>query len=294
LGFRKHLAWNENLVRTNGIMLWRLNEVSVWLGCKTEEDRVTLINVVTGKKFRKAILRRQKIRDDAIEESKQTAQAEWLAAGLVKLQQKAAMLKDQDTWTLQDMEGRLTLYDNTKRKVTAMKQQWQHLKAWAARAKLEFPFSRQPEGTTLGVWSAAMVTLLGHPKTLEIAAYKAGCQQHATPAELRVIEDVKAQVVDAAEANTLVGWMQEVLNSADTDVHRSRKHRRDEEAAAAERGEVRAGPAPAPQLAQVEAGNASAFIPESEDDVRTLLREEVDPEYLISWSEAASGEVLVD
>ena len=175
-----------------------------------------------------------------------------------------------------------------------MKQQWQHLKAWAGRGKLEFPFSRQPEGGTLGVWMAAMQTLLEHPKTLAIAVFKASCQEHATPAELRVIEDVKAQVVDAADANTLVGWMQDVLNSADTDVHRSSKHHRDEEAAAAERGEVRGRPARAPQLAQVEAGNASAFIPGSDDDVSILLREEVDPEHLISWSEAASGEVLVD
>ncbi len=295
LGFRKHLAWNENLVRTNGIMLWRLNEVSAWLASKTEEERVTLINVVTGKKFRQAILRRHKIREQAIEDSKQAAQAEWLAAGQLKLQQKAAMLKDQDTWTLQDLEGRLALYDNAKRKVAAMKQQWQHLKAWAGRGKLEFPFSRQPEGGTLGVWMAAMQTLLEHPKTLAIAVFKASCQEQATPAELRVIEDVKALDVGAADANTLVSWMQEVLNSADTDVHRSRKHRRDEEAAAAERGEVRAGPARAPQLALVQAGNVSAHISqESDDDVRILIRDDVNPEHLIMWSEAAAGEVLVE
>jgi len=31
LGFRKHLAWNENLCQTNGLMLWKLNDVSYWL-----------------------------------------------------------------------------------------------------------------------------------------------------------------------------------------------------------------------------------------------------------------------
>ncbi len=51
-----------------------------------------------------------------------------------------------------------------------------------------------------------MALLLHHPKTLwlKIALYKAGCQQHAMPAELRMIDDVKSQVVAAADPNTLV------------------------------------------------------------------------------------------
>ncbi len=63
-------------------MLWRLNNFSMWLARKTEEERVTLINVVTGKKFRQAILCHHKIREQAIEDSKQAAQAEWLGCGL--------------------------------------------------------------------------------------------------------------------------------------------------------------------------------------------------------------------
>ncbi len=54
-----------------------------------------------------------------------------------------------------------------------------------------------------------------------------------------------------------------MLNSADTDFCRSRKHHRDEEAAGAERGEVRA----VQQLEQITAGNTSVLIPESDEDV---------------------------
>ncbi len=81
--------------------------------------------------------------------------------------------------------------------------------------------------TTFGVWLAGMKELLQHPKTLEITVYKERCQEPVSLSELRVIEDVKEHQLDAADTGCLTVWMQDMLNSADTDVHRSSKHSRD-------------------------------------------------------------------
>mmetsp|Transcript_64100 Transcript_64100/g.133669 ORF Transcript_64100/g.133669 Transcript_64100/m.133669 type:complete len:159 (-) Transcript_64100:423-899(-) len=137
------------------------------------------------------------------------------------------------------MDGRLAMYDTVERQVEAMKQQWKHLKAWATRGKIEFPFPRQPDGKSFVAWNAGLKRLLTHEKTAPIIQYKDRCQQAGSLEDVTIVKNIKEKHVDAADPAQLQQWMKEALDAADEDVHRSRKHRRDKEAAAAERGEQR-------------------------------------------------------
>ena len=149
-GFRKQLAFNKNLVRTNGIMLWKLNDVSSWLDKKTETERVNVIQAVSRHKFRAQMLLRQKIREDTIEAFKKREQDEWMARGLEVHQEKAAKLQAMDVWEINEINEHLQLYNNAKQRLTAMRAVWQDIKTWLKKASLElpFPFPVAPTTTT--------------------------------------------------------------------------------------------------------------------------------------------------
>ena len=138
-----------------------------------------------------------------------------------------------------------------------------------------------------------MESLLRHEKTVAIVAFKNRCQQAASTEDMTIIEIVKDHDVGCADGEELKKWMQEAINSADADPQRSSKHRQDEEAAAAERGEVRQVPV-ARQQAEEE-GNAAAQPRQvSDQEEREVVREEIDPEHLFMWIAAAEGEIIGD
>mmetsp|Transcript_2386 Transcript_2386/g.4797 ORF Transcript_2386/g.4797 Transcript_2386/m.4797 type:complete len:118 (+) Transcript_2386:721-1074(+) len=114
------------------------------------------------------LLQRHKIREEAITAQQAREQEEWFEAGAINHLQKAVILKDQETWTLTDIDARLALFPCSKTKQEAMLQQWKHLKGWAEKGRLEFPFSKQQAGS-LVVWKAGMDALLKHEKTKAIA-----------------------------------------------------------------------------------------------------------------------------
>jgi hypothetical protein len=198
----------------------------------------------------------------------------------------------------------LALYENKKQRTEAMQQQWKHLKCWAQKGKLDWLFPRQPSGS-YEAWYAGLRALLNHPKTKVVMAYKEAQRERLNKPEESIIDSMKEQDIGGAATSDLKSWMQDTLNLADTNVHRSRKHRQDAEAAAIERGEQYVVPhAPLPQVqlmsdaaepgAQPEADTAQEREREQMSAELEVVREEIAPEFLIVWSEAANGEIIGD
>ena len=240
VGFRHKLAWNENAVHTNGQMMWRMNNVSDWLASKTPAMRDKLIRAVSADKTKKALLRRQKLREEAIAEYKAREQEEWIAKGTQKQQQKAAVCSSCDIWSEADMAGMLAEYPGvakSKEKVEAMKQQWRAIKGWATKGKLTFPFKKMPSKGGFDKWFESLKTLINHEDVVPILAYRDRCKQAPQQEQVQIIDKVKQVQVEQVCSDDLQKWMREAVESADAEVHRSRRHRENDRAHAIKRGE---------------------------------------------------------
>ena len=321
VGFRHKLAWNENAVRTNGQMMWRMNNVSDWLDSKTPAMRDALIRAVSADKTKQALLRRQKAREEAIAAYKAKEQEEWIAKGVVKQQQKAAVCSSCDIWTEADMTGRLAEYpgsNKSKEKLEAMKQQWRAIKGWATKGKLTFPFKSMPKKGGFDSWFEALKTLLQHEDVVPIMQYREQCKQAPQQDMVQIIERVKQVQMEQVCSNDLKKWMEEAVESADGEVHRSRRHRENDRAHAIERGEDpdavalerRAqNPAAAGEVGQrnnqeqndeepvAAANNDDDMEQEDESEeqsIKKALQNPLEPEQLFNWSAEAEDEVVGD
>ena len=317
VGFRHKLAWNENAVRTNGQMMWRMNNVSDWLDSKTPAMRDALIRAVSAEKTKQALLRRQKAREEAIAAYKAKEQEEWIAKGVEKQQQKAAVCSSCDIWTEADMTGRLAEYPGTnksKEKLEAMKQQWQAIKGWATKGKLTFPFKTMPKKGGFDKWFEALKTLVTHEDVVPIMEYRERCKQAPQQEMVQIIDRVKEVQVEQVCEDDLKKWMQEAVASADGEVHRSRRHRENERAHAIERGEdpdagALQGQAqnPAAEGAVGQPANNEEQVAAAQDDddieeedeseeqsIKKALQNPLEPEELFNWSAEAEDEVVGD
>ena len=214
--------------------------MSDWLVSKTPAMRDKLIRAVSADKTKKALLRRQKLREEAIAEYKALEQEEWIAKGTQKQQQKAAVCSSCDIWSEADMAGRLAEYPGnakSKEKVEAMKQQWRAIKGWATKGKLTFPFKKIPSKGGFDKWFESLKTLINHEDVVPILAYRDKCKQAPQQEQVQIIDKVKQVQVEQVCADDLQKWMREAVESADAEVHRSRRHRDNDRAHAINRGE---------------------------------------------------------
>ena len=279
VSFRRRLAWNENHLRTNGLIMYHMNNVSEWLREKGEEERARLITAVSETKFRRAVLRRQKIADDAVEHYKKERQAMWYEKGQQKLQEKAAVLAGQDVWGADEVEELCKdIGGKSDKQKEACRQVWQHLKAWATKAKLKFPYPKQPSGG-LVVWKAALRTLLEDEYTAKILVFKEKCRAAGPQARVNTATHIQELEVEVIEQDQVTAWCEEVIEKRkkNRSNNRSTKHRQDAEAAQAEK----------------DAAN-EPVEDDHEEEVEDDEEEEGyhDPGDLFDWSAAADGEAL--
>jgi hypothetical protein len=321
IGFRHKLAWNENVVRTNAHMMWRMNGVSEWLEAMQPAQRDKLICAVSSTKVKNALLRRQKAREEAIEDYKAQEQEEWIAKGTEKMQQRAAACNSCDIWTVSSMSGRIAEYPGgprSKEKLEALKQQWRALKTWANKGKLTFPFPNMPSKGGVIKWIESVKTLLQHPNTEEILAYREQCRQSPQQDMVQIIDKVKQVHVEQVCVNDLKQWMEAAVGSADSEVHRSRRHRDNDRAHAVARGDVPDAGAAGDQQDNAQGGAAGDqqdnvqdneqrdeaaaddMDPETtaeqdeEQSIKNALKDPIEPEQLFNWSAEAEGEMVED
>lgn len=96
--FKRRFARNENDLRTNGRVVWKLNDVAAWLRTKTPEERDRLIRLVSSVKFRAVLMQQEKDRKEAEKACRKERQDKAVAKGKAAAEKCASKLHNQDMW----------------------------------------------------------------------------------------------------------------------------------------------------------------------------------------------------
>jgi hypothetical protein len=255
--WRKKLTTQENILRTDAILCWTLNDVSSWLAKMPVAEQERLIRMVSSVEFRNKMLDKQKFRNEAAEQAAKERVERLEAKGRLKDQQAAAILSLADLWDADEASERVAGMVGAQQKRTALKDQWKCVHGWCKKLNLKFPFERQPKGSAVDTWLQSVIRLLQTDevnKIKEARSAEGHKGQELKKNAVHILEE-KSRSVHYAQCNKekLLQWCTEVIDSADKDVDRSRKHRGQRKAAAA----VQMGPASAP-VQQATAGDPGA------------------------------------
>ncbi len=148
----------------------------------------------------------------------------------MKEQQKKAILNLSDLWEPDEVEEPVAgIAGAAKQKQTALKEQWKCVEAWCKKTKVKFPFERQPKGSALATWKQAVQQLLNTEEAKQVQRLRlTEAEQDNQPKKhaVQILEEkTRSYSYVARDEQTLQVWCREVINSADSDVDRSRRHR---------------------------------------------------------------------
>eukprot|EP00961_Rhodomonas_salina_P296640 3936525-Rhodomonas_salina.1 len=148
LDYRRRFCQFENILRTNGIAMWRLNDVAVWLKAQPKEFVSKLFRTATTDTFRKQNLDMASERHLQTQQNKADYLTSALEVGRQKLAQQLAALNVEDLWHMFEVDLKLAALEHVARndKVTMMKEQWKAWKQWTKKAGHKFPLRKQPGG----------------------------------------------------------------------------------------------------------------------------------------------------
>jgi len=170
LDWWKKFASRQKTVKTNGLIMFKVNSTVDWLRGKSKADRDNIMDIIRKWKYRK-----QKEAKDARREREQ--ETETRKENEIKIAKNKARherdQKQQDAMVAQPLwstpqqawEAVASIPVSAKSaRFQAIKQQWQYAKKWAGILKMKWPteFKKQPGGTEPEVWWEAFGKVMGH------------------------------------------------------------------------------------------------------------------------------------
>ena len=127
-----------------------------------------------------------------------------------------------------EVESRIDHLTLKGQKVALLQSQYSHVMSWYAQAKLPLPYAKRAKGSSYAVWLALLIDLQSKACYPAVFIFRAGKLPSASSGILqdleKTAEDFCCEIMECAEIDE---FTTEIVNQADTNVHRSRKHRQE-------------------------------------------------------------------
>ena len=294
--WRKRFAQCENILRTDCILCWKLNDVSEWLSQKSPEEQDRLVKLVNSVKFHNKMLDRQKVRTAAAAQAAKERAEKMEKKGRQRFDQTAAILNMADMWEEVEIDDRIAVIEKAPDKIAAMKAQWKHCKEWYKKANIKFPYSSQPNVGGVHAWIEGLKLLLNLTTTTKVREVREERKDsvNETKSVVQEVEESGAAKYKAVDPETLQAWCKEQMDKADKDVNRSRLHRgyeKNKEKANANQLQavnvIHNASHNGDENRVVNAQNNAVDNGAAEDDVVEVEDGDTEIEMLFNWGEAA-------